>query len=272
MNRQPLSLKVLAAYARDIGSGVVRIDHKSMDSLGITAGDSIEIIGKKDGIEARCYPLLSSDENQGITRIDPEIRKVIGVSVEDIVTVRNLAPVPPENFVEDEPMIEKKADAAEEHATTTPRGSGDTVSSEGANKESTVASAASPIFILSGSCIGFEKERPKLIDFMITLEAAAHSKSKFRCYSDGKKALGWDFFLLEVNQHFVGLLRDLYLDIDKQEAGTIEEKFAVWMNRQLKKMNLDFHLKLSDVPQEKVGGFRLNPEHFREGTDVEDLR
>lgn len=92
MNRQPLSLKVLAAYARDIGTGVVRIDHKSMDSLGVTAGDTIEIIGRKDGIDARCYPLLPSDEDLGITRIDPEIRKIIGVSVEDAVAIRNLAP------------------------------------------------------------------------------------------------------------------------------------------------------------------------------------
>jgi hypothetical protein len=44
------------------------------------------------------------------------------------------------------------------------------------------------------------------------------------------------------------------------------------MNKQLKKMNLDFHLKLSDVPQEKVRGFRLDPEHFKDKTDLEGLR
>ena len=268
MNRQPLSLKVLAAYARDIGTGVVRIDHKSMDSLGVTAGDTIEIIGRKDGIDARCYPLLPSDEDLGITRIDPEIRKIIGVSVEDAVTIRNLAPVPAENFARNEPATEK-TDTTEEYAAP-PEDNNNNIASERADE--TTASVASLIFILSGSCIDFEKERPKLMAFMTTLESAAHSKSKCRCYSDGKKALGWDFFLLEVDQKFVEKLRDIYPDIDKQEAGTTEERFALWMNKQLKKMNLDFHLKLSDVPQEKVRGFRLDPEHFKDKTDLEDLR
>ena len=38
----------------------------------------------------------------------------------------------------------------------------------------------------------------------------------------------------------------------------MEERFALWMNKQLKKMaDMDFHLKLSDVPQENIKGFRL---------------
>lgn len=267
MNRQPLSLRVLVSYTRDIGTGVVRIDHKSMDSLGVTAGDTIEVVGKKDGINARCYPLLPSDEDQGITRIDPEIRKIIGVSVEDAVTIRNLAPVPAENFARNKQTAEK-TDTTKEYAAAPPEDN-NSIASERAD-ETTVS--ASPIFILSGSCIDFEKERPKLMEFMSTLESAAHSKSKCKCYSDGKKALGWDFFLLEVDQKFVEKLRDIYPDMDKQEAGTMEERFALWLNKQVKKMKLDFHLKLSDLQQEKVRGFRLNPEHFRDKTDLEDLR
>nr|MDP9015811.1 type I-F CRISPR-associated protein Csy1 [Thermoproteota archaeon] len=97
--------------------------------------------------------------------------------------------------------------------------------------------------------------------------------SKCKCYSDGKKALGWDFFLLEMDEIFVDKLRDLYPDIQKQEAGTVEEQFALWMNKQLKKMvKVDYHLKLSDVPHEKTKGFRLNPEHFRDKSNLEDLR
>lgn len=268
MNRQPLSLRVLAAYSRDIGTGVVRIDHKSMDSLDVITGGTIEIIGKKDGIGARCYPLLPSDENQGITRVDPEIRKIIGVSIDDTVTIRNLAPVPSERFAGEEQAVEKTN--AAEQAAEAPEGS-DSLASRTA-EEATPGGKASPIFILSGSCIDFDKERQKLLDFMTTLESAARIESKSRCYSDGKKALGWDFFLLEVNQDFVHNLHALYPDIDKQEAGTVEERFALWMNKQLKKKNLDFHLKLNDVPQEKVGGFRLNPEHFRDKTEMDDLR
>ena len=109
--------------------------------------------------------------------------------------------------------------------------------------------------------------------FITTLETATRSQSKCKCYSDGKKALGWDFFLLEMDEIFVEKLRVIYPEIEKQEAGTMEERFALWMNKQLKKTTkLDFHLKLSEVPQENTKGFRLNPEHFRDNTDLEDLR
>jgi hypothetical protein len=70
---------------------------------------------------------------------------------------------------------------------------------------------------------------------MDVLESAAHRKSNCKCYSDGKKALGWDFFVLEVDGKFVEKLRDIYPDIDKQEAGTTGERVAMWMNRQLKR-------------------------------------
>ena len=62
-----------------------------MDILGIANGDIVEIIGKKDGADARCYQLLPSDEDQGITRIDPALRKMIGVSIDDTVTIRKIA-------------------------------------------------------------------------------------------------------------------------------------------------------------------------------------
>jgi hypothetical protein len=265
MDGQQLSLKVLAAYARDMGTGVVRIDHKSMDYLGVIAGGSIEVVSKKDGLDAKCFPLLPSDEGQSIVRIDPEIRKMLGVSLDDTVVIRNLTPVPVEQFTKNETM-EKETDPAKELASPEENRR---IASETANG---TAPAASPIFILSGSCIDFDNERPKLMAFMTRLESAAHSESKCRCYSDGKKALGWDFFLLEVDQRFVDRLRDIYPDIDKQEAGTVEERLALWMNKQLKKTKLDFHLKLNNVPQEKVGGFRLNPEHFRDKSNLDDLR
>lgn len=248
-----------------MGAGVIRIDHKSMDSLGVTAGDTLEVIGKKDGVDARCYPLLPSDENQGITRIDPDIRKAIGISLEDTVTIRNLAPVSPEQLASEEQALEKAV--FEENKMPEYDGS-----YFGAADESDSAGTTSSLFTLSGSCIDFESERSKLMGFMTTLESFAHNKSKSRCYSDGKKSLGWDFFILEVDQGFVKSLSELYPDIGKQEAGTLEDRFALWLNKQLKKKALEFHLKLADVPQEKVNGFRLDPERFRDDKDLKDLR
>ena len=271
MKPHVVSLRVLPAYARDTGRGVVRVDGRSMDILGVVDGDIVEIIGKKDRTDARCYRLLPSDEDQGITRIDPALRKMIGVAVDDTVTIRKIVDI--------DVSVEKPTSTEPEEAKASvapPSESTDTVG-PGSEDSTTTAAAAVPssagMFVLSGSCIDFEKERPKIMHFIATLESATSSQSKCRCYSDGKKALGWDFFLLEMDETFVDKLRDIYPEIEKQEAGSMEERFALWMNKQLKKMaKIDYHLKLSDVPQEKTKGFRLSPEHFRDRTNLEDLR
>lgn len=270
MKPQGVSLRVLAAYARDVGRGVVRIDSRSMDVLGVAEGNVVEIIGKKDGADARCYRLLPSDEDQGIVRIDPALRKMIGVAIDNTVTIRKI--VDTVESAETPAMVEQEA---ERSMSPGPNSSED--AGPGTKDIATAAAAALPsaaaVFVLSGSCIDFEKERPKIMYFITTLESATRNQSKCKCYSDGKKALGWDFFLLELDEIFVDKLRDIYPDIQKQEAGNVEEQFALWMNKQLKKMvKVDYHLKLSDVPQEKTKGFRLNPEHFRDETNLEDLR
>ena len=69
MSQNPLSLKVLEAYTRDVGRGVARIDYDSMDNLGASTGDVIEIKGKRRTV-AKCLPLYPSDEGKGIIRID----------------------------------------------------------------------------------------------------------------------------------------------------------------------------------------------------------
>jgi hypothetical protein len=242
-----------------------------MDILGVADGDIVEIIGKKDGTDARCYRLLPSDEDQGITRIDPALRKMIGVTIDDTVTIRKITDV--------NVSVEKPASIEPEKSEASVAPPSELPDPVGPGSEDTAATAAAAIpstagmFVLSGSCIDFAKERPKIMHFITTLESAARTKSKSKCYSDGKKALGWDFFLLEVDEIFVDKLRDLYPEIEKQEAGSMEERFALWMNKQLKKMaNMDYHLKLSDVPQENTKGFRLNPEHFRDETNLDDLR
>ena len=270
MKPQGVSLRVLAAYARDVGRGVVRIDGRSMDVLGVAEGNVVEIIGKKDGADARCYRLLPSDEDQGIVRIDPALRKMIGVAIDNTVTIRKIADTV--ESAETPAMVEQEA---ERSMSPSPNSSED--AGPGTKDTATAAAAALPsaaaVFVLSGSCIDFEKERPKIMYFITALESATRNQSKCKCYSDGKKALGWDFFLLELDEIFVDKLRDIYPDIQKQEAGSVEEQFALWMNKQLKKMvKVDYHLKLSDVPQEKTKGFRLNPEHFRDKTNLEDLR
>ena len=82
-----VQLRVVDARQRDVGRGIARIDHRTMEKLGITAGDVIEIIGKRS-TSAIAWPAYSEDQNREIIRIDGFIRKNAGVSINEYVTIR----------------------------------------------------------------------------------------------------------------------------------------------------------------------------------------
>ncbi len=98
MSQNTLSLKVLEAYTRDVGRGVARIDYDSMDSLGASTGDVIEIKGKRRTV-AKCLPLYPSDEGKGIIRVDGLVRNNAGIAIGDTVTVRKIKAVAAEKVV-----------------------------------------------------------------------------------------------------------------------------------------------------------------------------
>lgn len=127
------------------------------------------------------------------------------------------------------------------------------------------------MIIVQGCCIDFEKERPKIMEFIVTLELGARQQSKCECSSSGK-ALGWDFFRIYFDPFFVEKLIDLYPDIQKEEGNDVEQRFVLWLNKQMKKARLEYYLKLSDVPHESVKGFRLDPENYRDDSELEKLR
>jgi hypothetical protein len=110
------------------------------------------------------------------------------------------------------------------------------------------------------------------MDFIGTLEIATHMKSQCKCYTDGKKTLGWDFFEISLGSDFVEKLRSLYPDIDKQEGNLIEQRFVLWLDKQMKKRKLEYHLKLREIPFEVSKGFRLNPKNYRDDSGLEELR
>ena len=98
MSQNTLSLKVLEAYTRDDGRGVARIDYDSMDSLGASTGDVIEIKGKRRTV-AKCLPLYPSDEGKGIIRVDGLVRNNAGIAIGDTVAVRKIKAVAAEKVV-----------------------------------------------------------------------------------------------------------------------------------------------------------------------------
>jgi len=80
-------LRVGDARQRDVGRGIARIDQKTMQKLGISAGDVIEIVGKKT-TSAIAWPAYSEDQGRTILRIDGFTRKNAGVAINEYVVTR----------------------------------------------------------------------------------------------------------------------------------------------------------------------------------------
>jgi transitional endoplasmic reticulum ATPase len=95
----PSALKVLEAYTRDVGRGVSRIDYESMDSVGVSTGDVIEVRGGKRRTVAKCLPLYPSDEGKGIIRVDGLLRNNAGVAIGDTVEIAKIKAVPAEKII-----------------------------------------------------------------------------------------------------------------------------------------------------------------------------
>lgn len=128
-----------------------------------------------------------------------------------------------------------------------------------------------PMIAVQGACIDFEKEHARIMEFIGGLEWSAHAKGNVECSSTGK-ALGWDFFMLYFEPDFVEVLLDVYPEINKQEANTLEDCFVLWLAKMMKKKKLDYNLKLKDVPCEQTQGFRLDPDHYRNDEWMEKYR
>jgi len=83
-------LRVAEAKSKDAERGIARIDPEVMDILGITAGDVIQIEGKRRSV-AIVWPGYPEDANRGVIRIDGAIRRNAGVSIDEKVAIRKIA-------------------------------------------------------------------------------------------------------------------------------------------------------------------------------------
>jgi len=84
---EKIELRVSEALKNDVGRGVVRLDTVTRDTLNVSAGDIVEIFGKKStgAIVWRAY---AEDENMGMIRMDGILRQNAGVSLGDKVIVK----------------------------------------------------------------------------------------------------------------------------------------------------------------------------------------
>ena len=239
-----VSLRVYENETQDKSRNIVRIDPDIMHNLNISDGDFIDVIGSQDATTIICLSLHPTDKSKDkkIIRIDSKTRNLIGTTIGDTVTI-------------------KKAIAPE--------------SSNKSTRAITLedSDVVPKSIIMTGSCINFDRERPKIMDFLRSLEKAVHLDNNYcRCYSSGKKTLGWDFFEISVDSRLMKRLVEIHPEINKQESASGEERFVLWLHAKFKKSKLNYYLKVNEIPYESVGGFRLNPKDFRDVEDMENMR
>ncbi len=239
-----ISLKVYENETQDKGRDIVRIDPEIMHILNISDGDYVNVIGPQNGTKIVCLSLHPTDKNKDkkIVRIDSKTRNLIGTTIGDTVTVKK------------DILTEK------DRKSTRP----DTFE---------VSDEVSNFIKITGSCVNFDKERQKIMEFLKSLEKEVHLDNNYcKCYSSGKKTLGWDFFEISVDSRLVQRLIEIHPEINKQESASLEERFVLWLHAKLKKVKLNYYLKVSEIPYESVTGFRLNPNDFRNTEDMENMR
>ena len=239
-----IPLRVFENETQDKGRNIVRIDPEIMHALNISDGDLISVIGPQNETNIICLSLHPTDtsNDKEIIRIDTKIRVLIGATLGDIVTI-------------------KKALLSEKSNKSTMMDSLE-ISEEITNS-----------IIITGSCLNLEIEHPKIMKFLKSLEKEVHLNHNYcKCYANGKKTLGWDFFDIAVDLRLVQRLIEIHPEINKQEAAGLEGRFALWLQAKFKKTKHDYHLKVSEIPYEPVSGFRLNPNDFRDKEDLENLR
>ena len=128
-----------------------------------------------------------------------------------------------------------------------------------------------PSIVISGSCLNFDKERKRIIELIEYLQFSVSSEINCEVSSNGA-ALGWDFFNIYFHHSLMEQLIENFPEISEEEGITFEQRFVLWLTKQFKRRNLDYHLKLSDIPYENTKGFRLDPNNYRDDSLLEDLR
>jgi len=92
-----VELRVRDAYPRDIDRGVIRIHKMVMERLGIRERSSILV--EKKGKVVGWVASLAMEEPEDIIRLDDEMKRNLGVSNNDIVTVRPVRLFPAKKVV-----------------------------------------------------------------------------------------------------------------------------------------------------------------------------
>jgi transitional endoplasmic reticulum ATPase len=98
-------LKIVEAKSKDAGRGIARVDPAVMEVLGLSAGDVIQIEGKKRTV-AIVWPGYAEDANRGLIRVDGTIRRNAEVGIDEKVAIKKVTVLPAKkiSFAPTEPL------------------------------------------------------------------------------------------------------------------------------------------------------------------------
>lgn len=85
-----VSLTVTKALPKDVGRGIARMDPKDMASIGVQAGDVIQVAGKR-ATAAKVMPAYLEDRGKGTVQIDSIIRENAQAGLEEQVQIQGAA-------------------------------------------------------------------------------------------------------------------------------------------------------------------------------------
>jgi len=85
-----ITKKVLEAYTRDVGRGVIRLDYATMDELNLSTGDAVQIESSTKKSIGKALPLYPSDEGKGFIRIDGLVRENLGTQIGNEIKISKI--------------------------------------------------------------------------------------------------------------------------------------------------------------------------------------
>lgn len=86
-NEKNIALRVSEARPNDVGRGIARIDPKDMERLAVSAGDILQIEGKRNTV-AKVLPAYIEDRNKGIIQIDGLLRENAKIGLDEKTNVQ----------------------------------------------------------------------------------------------------------------------------------------------------------------------------------------
>ena len=239
---------VAESEIQDNARKIARLDPDIMGQMDVSDGDLIEVISQLTAEIFTVLALIPTDTSTGIVRLDHDARDILGTTIGDTILVKRVE-YRNNAALEGSKMCAPPSTGAEEHPV-----------------ESRAA------ILISGSCIDFENQRHKIMDYLNFLATEVHMESDCKCYSEGKKTLGWDFFQISFPMQLVEKILQIHPEINKHEGNTLEDRFVIWLSERMKKKQLEYHLKISEIPYEAVNGFRLDPKNYQNANDRDDLK